>query len=247
MKFINHILCMTLLLSISINVSADRNLFDHVTAVSQAMSALYMQGLSEGNVKYEKEMAKYKQNATEALNRYLDSNTEQANTLQKEWETLSSKIKVKYTEDYGWDVESALRMSLREYQSKIYQLSMQQTTKEDDVISYHIAKAQLEAIIARFFDISSSYDGTFSLSSSDLEKLDPKVISKEFKKRLVKLAEKSKDKKLARKLDSANNKWKFIEKSVVDYDNKSASFIVYATKNSINKVLTSGSSLQASN
>lgn len=220
--------------------SANSHLNQHVQAVGQTMSALYMQGLSEGNAKYERDLGFYKQKASESLSLYSNGEPEQAAELQLTWNKLKGNIKATFSKEFGWDVDPTVRRNFRGYLSKVYQLSLAKADGEKaPEARYGFTLVQLEAVIARFFDISSTYNGTFSLSNSDLEMLDPKVISKEFKQALDDLANLGVGVG-AKDIRSAKFKWEFIEESVVNYSDESAYFLVYATKNKISKVLSSG-------
>mgnify|MGYP005991436075 CR=1 FL=1 len=225
---------------LSCSISANTYLNQHVQAVGQTMSALYMQGLSEGNAKYERDLERYKQKASDSLNMYLRAEPEATAELERPWNTLKGEIKATFTEEFGWDVDSAVRRNFRTYLSKVYQLSVAKADGAKGLKErYEFTLVQLEAVIARFFDISSTYNGTVSLSNSDLEMLDPKVVSKEFKQSLDELASAGLGLK-AKDIRSAKFKWEFIEESVVNYSDESAYFLVYATKNKISKVLSSG-------
>ncbi len=99
------------------------------------------------------------------------------------------------------------------------------------------ASAQLEAISARFFDVSSCYNGTVCLSSADAASIPPKDISIQLKKRLNNIATNINNQALKKSILSAKFKWEFVEDGVVNYSDKSAHFVVYATKNKISKLL----------
>lgn len=231
------LLCM---LVIALPSFASSHLYAHAQAVAQSMSALYMKGLSEGSEKYHQEMEFYKQQATDSLVKLSAVDPEKSMALEQQWKPLAGRIKSTYSADYGWDVDSALRRDFRSYLSDLYQLTLTQS-KENPSQSdlYQFASVQMESVIARFFDIASVYNGTVSLSNADIELLNPAVITETFKSALVSLAEKSENESISRNIQSAKYKWEFIEESVVNYSDQSAYFLVYATKNKIQKVLDS--------
>ena len=221
--------------------SANPALYQHTQAVGQAMSALYMQGLSEGNVKYERDLERYKQLASKSLASYSQSNPEKSADLLKTWDSLKDIIKTTYTEEFGWDIDASIRRDFRGYLSTLYQLSLAEIKQNNSGAGQQqFALVQMESIIARFFDISSVYNGTYSLNASDAEKINPKVISQEFKQSMDQLMSRSTDETKIRQLTSAKYKWEFIEESVINNSDQSAFFLVYATKNKIKKVLESG-------
>ena len=218
---------------------ANETLLNHVKFTSQAMSAFYMQGLSEGNEKYLREFTRFKKQSEMLLKQYVRENGEQGEQLLRRWQGFSGELNLVYNADYGWEVDGRVRQDFRSYLSDIYQLVENQkasyTSKNDQKL---LTSVQIEALAARFFDISSTYDGTDSLFSSDMKKLNPPAISADVKARLVSLANSSSDAGMKNKLSSAKSKWEFVENSVVNYQGQSAYFVVYATKNKIYQVLS---------
>jgi hypothetical protein len=237
-----------ILCSLTWTVSANTALYQHAQAVGQTMSALYMQGLSEGNAKYERDLEFFKQQASETLVKYLKGNPKNSDELLGSWNTLKTKIKATYSQEFGWDVDSAVRRDFRTYLSVMYQRSLAEIKPDSPALEqYQFALVQMESVIARFFDISSVYNGTYSLSNSDLSMLDPKTVSEEFKQSIDTLMKLSGKGQTSRDLKSAKYKWEFIEESVVNYSDQSAFFLVYATKNKIQKVLSAGQVLLTDN
>ena len=96
-----------------------------------------------------------------------------------------------------------------------------------------LAKTQIEAVSARFYDIASTYDGAESLSNADFNKLNSKLVSQEVKDNLTWLTSEAPDSASQGKLKSIKFKWEFVEESVTNHQNQSAYFLVYATKNNI--------------
>jgi len=223
----------------SFSTFANEHLLKHVQAVGQTMSALYMTSLSHGSNKYKRDMEFYKQAAQESLAQYVTSQGKGHEALQKAWNTIQSDIKLEYSETYEWDPDEALRRDFRQYQSNAYQLvSEQMADYKQAPLSVLLAAAQAETLIARFFDVTTSYNGTISLSPIDAEKVDPKTISQQFDASLTQLIKNTQDNGLKKQIESALYKWKFIEESVVNYSDASAHFLVYATKNKIHQVLS---------
>ncbi len=217
---------------------ANETLLNHVKLTSQAMSAFYMQGLSQGNEKYLREFSRFKKQSETQLKQYVRENGEQAQQLLHRWQGFSGELKLEYQKDYGWEVDGRVRQDFRAYLSDIYQLVDKQKTNYTNVADQKLlTTVQVEALAARFFDVSSSYDGTESLFSTDMSKLNPQSITIEVKSRLTSLASGSVNTGEKNGLTSAKSKWEFVENSVVNYQGQSAYFVVYATKNKIHKVL----------
>lgn len=234
-------LCL-MLISLSVFSSAQANevLLSHVKATSQAMSAFYMQILSEGNEKYLSEFEKYKQQSFMLLKQYDEDKTPQSKELMSRWQSFSDRLVLTLDKEYGWEVDSHVRQDFRSYLSDVYQLIDQQKNNYSSKAHKQLLSAvQMEAISARFFDISSLFNVKVSIFTSDKNKLDPKNISHDFKQNLDVLASMSESASAKRKLASAKSKWEFVEKSVVDYEGHGAYFVVYATKNKIQRSLAS--------
>ena len=221
----------------SSTTQANEALLNHLHHVSQAMSALYMHGLSEGNEKYQKEFEQYKYNALISLKTYFSQGGPDSSDLLKRWQELSGNLNLKYSEDFGWDLSPypLVRFELRSYHSDIYRLMEK---NKDNYTSYglrvKLAKTQIEAVSARFYDIASTYDGAESLSNADFDKLNSKLVSQEVKGNLDQLTTEAPDESSLSNLKSIKLKWEFVEESVIDHQNQSAYFLVYATKNNIN-------------
>jgi len=216
---------------------ANPALLNHVQAASQAMTAMYMKALSEGSPKYQRDLEKYKKEALESLQAYQSSGDIKAKEWLTRWNRFSVDLKVDYSEDYGWDVVASTRRDARSYLSDIYEYINTNALIQESNEQALLALVEVQVITARFFDVASSYNGTVSLSLSDVQKMEPKATSKQFKQRIMKLAESNIDKRQAKNLISAKEKWEFVEESVVNYSDESAYFLVYATKNKIAKVL----------
>lgn len=232
-------ICLTLISICAFSPShANEALLSHVKATSQAMSAFYMQILSEGNEKYLNEFKKFKRQSLDFIKQYASDKNPQSEALMIRWQNLSDRLVLTLDKEYGWEVDGRVRQDFRSYLSDIYQLVDKQknnyTSKDHRQL---LSVVQMEAISARFFDISSLFNVKVSIFASDKNKLDPKNISHDFKQNLATLAHMSASTKTKRQLASAKSKWEFVEKSVVNYEGNGAYFVVYATKNKIQRSL----------
>ena len=240
MKCIRSALLVLISLCVFIPAHANEVFLNHVKATSQAMSAFYMQILSEGNEKYLNEFEVYKHQSLGFITQYAKDKAPQSQQLLKRWQDLSDRLTLTLDKEYGWEVDGRVREDFRGYLSDIYQMVDQQKnsyTKKDH--RQLLSVVQMEAISARFFDISSLFNVKVSIFASDKEKLDPTNINHDFKANLATLANMSDSRKVKRRLASAKSKWEFVEKSVVDYQGHGAYFVVYATKNKIQRSLAS--------
>lgn len=217
------------------SVCAKQTLLEHTQAVSQTMSALYMKGLSEGNNKFQRDLDHYHQLANSTLQTYVSEGGENAAALQQQWNTFQNQLAVEYSEEFGWDLDAAIARDFRGYLSTLYAMLAQQPFQTTEQQLAWVA-TQVHAVTARFFDISSSYNGTVSLSTSDAEKINPKQISAQLKATLDSIAETAKP-DIKKRLLSAKSKWEFVEEGVTNYSGQSAYFLVYATNNKIQQML----------
>lgn len=222
------------------NGYASETLLNHVKTTSQAMSAFYMQSLSEGNEKYLLEFEKYKKKSFDILKQYQNEKGERSNEFMRRWLALNDRLVLTLDKEYGWEVDGSVRQEFRTYLSDIFQMvdnkKNEYTSKEEKRL---LSVVQLEAISARFFDISSLFNVKVSIFSSDKNKLNPETINADFKNNLDTLANMSGNEKAKRTLASVKSKWEFVEDSVVNYEGHGAYFVVYATKNKIQRSLVS--------
>jgi len=213
-------------------------LLNHAQSAFQAMSAMYMKALSQGSAKYQADLDLFKAQALQSLSELQAQDAMLGTQWKARWLALSDNLKVEYSEEYDWDVDSVIRRDARAYLTDLYDLIAQDSVLQKTASQALLAQVEVQAITARFFDVASTYNGTNSLAPSDADRLQPKVVSASFKTRLDRLAQSS-DRTNAKRIMSAKDKWIFVENSVVNYSDQSAYFLVYATKNKIAKELES--------
>ena len=225
---------------------ANPALLNHAQAAFQAMSAMYMKALSQGSPKYQTDIDKYKEQAVVSLQEFQQQDPLLGGQWMNRWTSFASNLKAEYSPEYDWDVDSTVRRDARSYLSDLYAYISADSALQESANQGLLAQVEIQAITARFFDVSSSYNGTISLSPQDASKLEPKSASKQFKARLDVLANASNGAH-SKHIQSAKSKWEFVEDSVVNYSDQSAYFLVYATKNKISKVLQSVGGTLAAN
>jgi len=239
MKSIRSICLLVIGLCMLSPAHANETLLNHVKATSQAMSAFYMQLLSEGNDKYINDFETYKRQSFTLLKQYVHDNGPQAKALLYRWQGFSDRLVLTYDKEYGWEVDGRVRQDFRGYLSDIYELVDKQ--KHNYTSNAHkklLTVVQLEALSARFFDVSSSYNVKVAIFASDQNKLDPTTTNRAFKSNLDTLASMSDSTATKRQLASVKSKWEFVENSVVNYEGHGAYFVVYATKHKIQQALS---------
>jgi hypothetical protein len=248
MKFVVRSILLLVLSSLMATQShANSALLNHAQAAFQAMSALYMKALSQGSAKYQGDLDRFKLQALESLSLFQVQNPQLGKEWMGRWLALTDNLKVEYSAEYDWDVDSVIRRDARSYLTDLYALIAADNEMQNHASQGLLAQVEVQAITARFFDVSSTYNGTNSLAPSDADRLQPKVVSEHFKARLDQLAKQA-DSSTSKRILGAKEKWMFVENSVVNYSDQSAYFLVYATKNKIAKELESARlTLAASN
>ena len=111
-----------LLISFTFPAYANEALLKHTTAVAQAMSAMYMEALTHGNTKYEKDLVFHTQIADEHMQSLAASELPGAQAFNQRWLAMKDKLNVEYTQDYEWDVHADIRRDFRRYQTELYDL-----------------------------------------------------------------------------------------------------------------------------
>jgi hypothetical protein len=238
MKYIRSMCLLVISLCVFSPAQANEALLNHVKATSQSMSAFYMQILSEGNDKYLQDFNKFKNQSTTGLKQYVHDNGPQAEELLQRWQDLSERLVFTYDNEFGWEVDGRVRQDFRAYLSDIFQLvDIQKKNYTSKPHMQLLSVVQMEALSARFFDVSSSFNVKISIPASDVSKLPPKSINNDFKTNLDTLASMSDSEAAKRQLASIKSKWEFVENTVVNYEGHGAYFVVYATKNKIQQAL----------
>ncbi len=234
------------LLLLSANSWSSGTITQHAVSVSKAVSAFYMYILTEGDDRYYDEYVKILGHANDSFIVIKKENPKQMAELEPLWNKIQAEKNYKASAQDEFNVPSYIRIQFRNYLEKIYPLAGQGIISDSN-IGEHMDRIALdvELIAAKFFDVSSSTLGEFTLTSN-VKKSDPEIISKNMKQRLIKLQATVLDEKIKKNLRSIDNKWRFIENSVVNYNQESAFMLVYYNKNKIGKLIKSSQGVLAS-
>lgn len=210
---------------------AEQKLMSFVSLVSQSMSALYMVALSQGDTRYQTEYDKLKSQSLSVL--------PNEHSFHQRWLALTKNMKFTYDKDYEWDFHHnlELRNDIRSFHSEIYEALLESEIAPSNQNALKLAACKIEVLAARYNDITSSIDGIGDLSTRDLNAINPSKISGEIKKALTKVSKTHKNINTKKLLDKTLFKWTFLEKNITSYSQQDASFMIYSTKNSINRSL----------
>lgn len=226
-----------LLLLISSQASANSALIDHTIIVGQSMSSFYMYNLSEGDLRYKSDYEMLLEKADNTLLNYEKEESLAANDLKQKWQALRPLLNYDLFQSEDYFVPGDIRIQYRNYLNTLYKKVIDNTGSELALEQRLTLMAfNMEMITARFFDISSSLYGGQSLTSDDM-RMDPARVSKQIKDNFKHLKELVHDQKLKKQISSIENKWNFIERTVINYDEESAYLLVYYNKRKIHQLI----------
>jgi hypothetical protein len=222
-------------LLLSVNSWSSGALTQHAVTTNKAISAFYMYTLTEGDERYHDEYVKILEEANMSFLALKSQHPEQVVALEPLWDKIQKEKGFKASAQDEYNVPSYLRVQFRSYIEKIYQV-VSQSIISDSNINGHMGRIALdvEVMSVRFFDVSSSTMGAMVSSSTD-----PETMANSMKMRLTKLQGIVTDPKITKNLRSIANKWRFIESSVIHYNQESAFMLVYYNKNKIGKLINS--------
>jgi len=220
-------------------------LTQHAVAVSQSMSAFYMYSLSEGDSRYQEEYQRYLLEASGYLDEFEKHDSVVGAELKNQWSELQPNLKFDYVEGAGYIIHMSIRNEFRSYLDNVYIRVSKLISAETDLVNQmHLMTLDVEAMVARFFDVSSALYGSMAISASQ-DTLRPEEVAKKLRVKLARMIEMPISDKVKRKLKSVNTKWAFIEESVVNYTDKAAYLLVYYNKTQISKALNKSQSMLA--
>ena len=143
---------------------ANPALLNHAQAAFQAMSAMYMKALSQGSPKYQTDLDKHKEQAVVSLQEFQQQDPLLGGQWMNRWTSFASNLKAEYSPEYDWDVDSTVRRDARSYLSDLYAYISADSALQESANQGLLAQVEIQAITARFFDVSSSYNCTISSS-----------------------------------------------------------------------------------
>lgn len=220
-------------------------LTQHAVAVSQTMSAFYMFSLSEGDTRYQEEYLQRIQDADKHLAAYQKHDSVVGTELQNQWNALTPNLKFDYVDGAGHIIHLSIRNEFRRYLDMVYVKVANSISSETNLVQQlNLMALDAEAMIARFFDVSSALYGSMSVSASK-DALKPEIIAKRFNDKLDRMQDMPISGQVKRKLRKVKTKWAFIEDSVINYSDKAAYLLVYYNKNQIYKALSKSQTILA--
>ncbi len=205
----------------------------HLKDVSQSASAFYMHLLSNGDKRYLRQFNKSKRLATQSL---MASDT--SYEFLPRWQALVEKLQFRIDDEYGMSLPRNTRFEFREYLADLF-LQYQKkpiAIQQDNALFDRILLSNL-LLAARALDTVSSDYG--SHINPNLEySIDQNKIANQIEKDIntlftLQLAD---HKRVA--LRRINSKFTFLKESLVNYEAKTAYFLLYSNIRSINKLLS---------
>jgi hypothetical protein len=216
--------------------------------VSRAMASFYMYGVSGGDEKYKIEYEKLLIDAEYQLFKVDEKHREAVNILKPMWASLRPQLAYEYDEYTGYYVaglgQGRFRQYLNTYYSEYKKVDFTHKSFKERLLHTQI---NIEILLARFFDIASA---TF-VDEGGLDGSTPVIntnkVASMVSKELTLLVKLSAGKNYQNELRQIERKWKFIEASVINSQEKPALLLVYYNKGRITKLIKSSTSLMAAN
>ncbi len=226
-----------ILISLSSFALAKSPLTQHAISVSQAMSSFYMYNLTEGQARYKTDYKSFLSSADQYLTEYHKEDAVSAAQFMQQWQKLRLDLNYDNQSSGDYFVPGRTRIQFRAYLNDLYKKIVNSVNSESNLPQQlALLELSMEVMSARFFDISSSLYGVQSLTSNDLA-IDPVKIAKRFNEKLDKFKKRVTNKAIQRNLSSVQDKWNFIEDTVINYKEESAYLLVYFNKRKINALL----------
>ena len=227
----------SVLFLLSFNSWSNSLLSQHALAASQAVSAIYMYCLTDGDERYYSEYVEILAQAHDSFLALKKQNPEQLAELEPIWMEIQKEKDHKPSVEDEFNIDSFQRIHFRNYLEKVYQLLTKTIRSESNLAEQmSLVALDVEVMTARFFDVSSATMGVFSLSSKLFE-VDPETMAKKMTQRLAKLQATVNEPRVKKDLRKISSKWQFIESSVINYNQEAAFMLVYYNKKKINKLI----------
>lgn len=218
-----------LLLILSFPVCAQSVFEQHVQSVSRSMASFYMYELNEGDKQYWLEFIAHRDLATKMA---MQLTEESKMVFYPAWMKLVDMLKFVEVRGQGLSLDEYVRLQFRQYLTQIFlELEKQPdyVNKLDRVYTYS------SVITGRAMDLASSHYGPQGLTEDDL-RLNPQNISNNIQGMISDLLLDEKidvDKSQLRKLQS---RIRFVESSLVNYDQTIPYLLLYSNIEKIAKL-----------
>ena len=230
-----HLSILFALLVMSESSHATSAMNEHRLYVSQAMSAFYMYGLTEGDDRYLDTFSELSQQSTSSLN---ESDTVTKAKYLAKWQNISSQLEFKSQGGEPVFLDWHFRENYRKYLTTLY-LDMGAATPVESATRKQIIwdiKIKSAFLIARALDVASSDYGATSLDDDD-RKLDALEIIKQLESDIAHLLSDSAPAADAVILRRVASKIKFIKSNLETYNGNTPYTLLYASMVSLNKLL----------
>ncbi len=201
----------------------------HFQAVGQSMAAFYMFELSQGDERYLDQFEQHKAQASSVLEAQSASENK---VFLKRWQLLVPKLHYKTVKGMGLSFDRVIREEFRNYLAGLYAAFKLQPKQQSHVLTMMTRVSLLNTLLsARALDMASS------MYNHGDSPFDQKRVALQIEKDLQALTKAGLPLKQLASLRKVKNKFKFMKKSLIDYQSRTAYFLLYSNINSIKKLM----------
>ncbi len=233
-----------LLLSITQLAMAKTSFEQHLHSVSQAMSALYMYELSEGDTQHLVDFKRYRDVADRAL---IKSELVEKKLFLKRWQSLKPYWRIESDGKNGFGIDFVVREDAREYLTEVY-LRAQTISAPNNTVAGKYKSIQIitSMLSARALDLLAEYNGSSLLTEHDRQ-IDEKKLSNQVHNYIKQLLSSDLTQEQRKKLNKVKARFEFVDRNLTHYDQVMPYFLVYKSVLSIGKLLGESSQTFAEN
>ena len=239
------LLCISLLMSAQTLASA---FTDHGLSISRAMASFYMFGASGGDNKYKKDYEHYLMKAERQLFKMDKRHKVMADRLKPMWADLRPQLVYEYDKYTGYYVPGLGQGRFRQYLNAYYNEYMNSKNTGLSIESRLMnIQIKIEIMLARFFDLASAAFVDEGGLDGNEPIINNKKVTKQISIEIEDILKLSQGKPYLNELKQIQRKWRFIESSVVNSQEKPALLLVYYNKERIMQLLETSKIMMAKN
>ncbi|GAA6136055.1 hypothetical protein NBRC116188_28450 [Oceaniserpentilla sp. 4NH20-0058] len=207
----------------------------HFLAVTQGMSSFYMYLLSNEDKKFKVAYEKQFDLATEFI---IESKDPSKQNILKRWMELKPTLAYDKSKGMGLLLPQSARLGFRAYVVDLY-LEFQKNPKGSKyaINAYERIQIFSSLLSARSLDLDSSIYGTNLFNDHD-RLLDQVEVANQVEADLKALLGSGLPKSYQKQLRRIEAKFRFMKPSLVDYDTRSATYLLYQNALAIDKIMT---------
>jgi len=206
----------------------------HFLHVTQGMASFYMYLLSNEDKKFQKAYEQAFDDATQAI---IESKDSSKQSFIKRWMELKPTLQYEKKKGMGLNLNQNIRLAFRAYVVDLY-LEFKKTPKDNKYAISAYERIQLfsSMLSARALDLDSSIYGTNLFTDHD-RLLDQVKVAEGIESDLKALLSSNLPKDYQKQLRKVEAKFRFMKPSLVDYESRSATYLLYQNTLAINQIM----------